>query len=80
VQAAGLLARNIDLETLADMLSGALMYRLLMPPLGENPVGELRDQMIWLLRQTQLPRRIEPVIHLRRKSSNDCGAPVNQAS
>ena len=51
VQAAGLLARNTDLETLADMLSGALMYHLLMPPVGENPVGELRDQMIRLLRQ-----------------------------
>jgi AcrR family transcriptional regulator len=52
VQAAGLLARNIDLETLADMLSGALMYHLLMPPVGEDPVGELRDHMIRLLRQT----------------------------
>src|SRR5262252_10359068 len=51
LQAAGLLARNTDLETLADMLSGALMYHLLMPPVGENPVGELRDQMIRLLRQ-----------------------------
>ena len=52
VQAAGLLARDMDLETLADMLSGALMYRLLMPPVGEDPVGELRDHMIRLLRQT----------------------------
>ena len=50
VQTAGLLARNIDLETLADMLSGALMYHLLMPPTGDNPVGELRDHMIRLLR------------------------------
>ena len=52
VQAAGLLARNTDPETLADMLSGALIYHLLMPPGGENPVGELRDHMIRLLRQT----------------------------
>jgi hypothetical protein len=52
VQTAGLLARNIDLETLADMLSGTLMYHLLMPPVGEDPVGELRDHMIRLLRQT----------------------------
>jgi hypothetical protein len=37
---------------LADMLSGALMYHLLMPPMGENPVHELRDHMIRLLRQT----------------------------
>jgi AcrR family transcriptional regulator len=51
VQAAGLLTPDIDLETLADMLIGALMYRLLIPPLGENPVGELRDHMIRLLRQ-----------------------------
>ena len=54
LQAAGLLARNTDLETLADMLSGALMYHLLMPPVGENPVGELRDQLIRLLRQAGL--------------------------
>ena len=52
VQAAGLLAKNTDLETLADMLSGALMYNLLMLPGGENSVGELRDHMIRLLRQT----------------------------
>ena len=51
VQAAGLLARNTDLETLADMLSGALMYHLLMLPGDENPVGELRKQMVRLLRQ-----------------------------
>jgi AcrR family transcriptional regulator len=51
VQAAGLLARDIDLETLADMLIGALMYRLLIPPSEENPVGELRNLMIRLLRQ-----------------------------
>ena len=58
VQAAGLLAKDMDLETLADMLSGALMYHLLMPPAGENPVGELRDHMIRLLRQTgfEIPR------------------------
>jgi AcrR family transcriptional regulator len=51
VQAAGLLAKNIDLETLADMLIGALMYRLLLPSPGENSVGELRDHMVKLLRQ-----------------------------
>jgi AcrR family transcriptional regulator len=50
-QAAGLLAADIDFETIADMLIGALMYRLLIPPSGENPVGELRDHMIRLLRQ-----------------------------
>ena len=52
VQAAGLLARNKDLETLADMLIGALMCDLLMLPVGEDPVGELRDHMMRLLRQT----------------------------
>ena len=51
VQAAGLLPRNTDLETLADMLSSALMYHLLMLPADENPVGELRKQMARLLRQ-----------------------------
>jgi AcrR family transcriptional regulator len=52
VRAAGLLAKDMDLETLADMLSGAVMYHLLMPPAGENPVGEFRDHMIRLLRQS----------------------------
>jgi AcrR family transcriptional regulator len=51
VQAAGLLASDMDLETLADMLSGALMYHLLMLPPGENTGGKLRDHMIRLLRQ-----------------------------
>jgi hypothetical protein len=50
-QTAGLLATNIDLETLADMLIGALIHRLLMSPPGENSVSELRDHMIKLLRQ-----------------------------
>ena len=50
-QTAGLLAENSDLETLADMLIGALTHRLLMSSAGENSVGELRDQMIKLLRQ-----------------------------
>ena len=51
VQAAGLLPGNTDLETLADMLSGALMYHLLMLSADENPVAELRKQMARLLRQ-----------------------------
>ena len=51
VQAAGLLAKNIDLEALADMIIGAVMYRLLMSPPGDNPPGKLRDHMINLLRQ-----------------------------
>jgi AcrR family transcriptional regulator len=51
VQAAGLLTGNVDLETLADMLSGALMYHLLMPPMGEN-LDDFRDHMIRLFRQT----------------------------
>jgi AcrR family transcriptional regulator len=50
-QTAGLLAKNIDLETLADMLIGALMHRLLMFSPGENSVGEFRDHTIKLLRQ-----------------------------
>jgi AcrR family transcriptional regulator len=50
-QIAGLLAENIDLEMLADMLIGALTHRLLMSSPGENSVSELRDHMIKLLRQ-----------------------------
>jgi AcrR family transcriptional regulator len=52
VQSAGLLAKDIDLEVLADMIIGAVMYRLIMPSAGDNPAGELRDHMIGLLRQT----------------------------
>ena len=51
VRAAGLLAKDIDLEALADMIIGAVMHRLIMPSPGDNPAGELRDQMIGLLRQ-----------------------------
>jgi AcrR family transcriptional regulator len=51
VQAAGLLATNIDLETLADMLIGALTHHLLMSAPRENSVSEFRDHMIKLLRQ-----------------------------
>ena len=50
-QTAGLLAENTDLETLADMLIGALTHRLLMSAPGENSAGEFRDHMIKLLRQ-----------------------------
>ena len=50
-QTAGLLAKNIDLDTLADMLIGALMHRLLMSSPGESSISELRDHMIKLLRQ-----------------------------
>ena len=50
-QTARLLAEDSDLETLADMLIGALMHRLLMSSPGENSIGELRDHMIKLLRQ-----------------------------
>ena len=54
VQAAGLLVSDVDTETLADMLSGALIYHLLMPAPGNNSVGKLRDDMIRLLRQAGL--------------------------
>jgi AcrR family transcriptional regulator len=50
-QTAGLLAENTDLETLVDMLIGALTHRLLMSAPGENSVSELRDHMIKILRQ-----------------------------
>ena len=51
VQAAGLLVKDIDLEALADVIIGAVMYRLIMSSPGENPASELRDHMISLLRQ-----------------------------
>jgi AcrR family transcriptional regulator len=51
VQAAGLLAKDVDIETLADLLIGALVYRLLLSLRGESSVGELRDHVRRLLRQ-----------------------------
>jgi AcrR family transcriptional regulator len=51
VQAAGLLAENVDLEALADMLIGGVMHLLLMALPGEASVGELRGRMTRLLRQ-----------------------------
>ena len=51
VQTAGLLATNIDLETLVDMLIGALTHRLLISSPRENSVSEFRGHMIKLLRQ-----------------------------
>src|SRR6516225_65277 len=51
VRAAGLLSGDVDLEALAEMIIGAVMYRLIMPLSGENPASELRDHMIGLLRQ-----------------------------
>ena len=51
VQAAGLLAKEIDLEALADMIIGAVMYRLLISSPGDNPADELRGHMIGLLRR-----------------------------
>jgi AcrR family transcriptional regulator len=52
VQSAGLLAKDVDIETLADLLIGALVYRLLLSLRGESSVGELRDHVRRLLRQT----------------------------
>ena len=46
-----LLAKDIDLEALADMLIGALMYRLLILSPADNQVQELRSHVIKLLRQ-----------------------------
>ena len=51
VRAAGLLAGDVDLDTLADMIIGAVLYRLIMPSIGDDPASELRGQMISLLRQ-----------------------------
>jgi AcrR family transcriptional regulator len=51
VRAAGLLAKEIDLEALVDMIIGAVMYHLLVSSPGDNPAEELRGHMIGLLRQ-----------------------------
>ena len=52
VRAAGLLAPDVDLETLADMLIGALVYRVLLSLRGEHSVSDLRDHVRRLLHQT----------------------------
>jgi len=51
VRAAGLLAEGADLEALADMIIGAVIYRLVMPSIEDNPASELRGHLIGLLRQ-----------------------------
>jgi hypothetical protein len=52
VHSAGLLAQDADVETLADMLIGALVYRLLLSLRSEHSVSELRGHVRRLLRQT----------------------------
>ena len=51
VRAAGLLTKEIDLDALADMIIGAVVYRLIISAPQDNPVPELRGHMISLLRQ-----------------------------
>jgi len=51
VQSAGLLTADVEVEPLADMLIGALVYRLLLSLRGESSVGELREYVRRLLRQ-----------------------------
>jgi hypothetical protein len=51
VQAAGLLAKDADLEALAEMIIGTMMYRLVMSASAPSSVSELRDHVIKLLRQ-----------------------------
>jgi AcrR family transcriptional regulator len=84
VQTAGLLATNIDLETLVDMLIGALTHRLLMSSPGENSVSEFRDHMIKLLRQAgfdvlSLRRAVESCAPVRRAPGR-CLDRCNRAS
>src|SRR5262249_39705266 len=52
VQSAGLLPRDIDLEAVAEMIIGAVMYHLVMPAPEGNPTSVLREHMISLLRQS----------------------------
>jgi len=51
LRAAGLLRQDIDLEAVAEMIIGAVMYHLVMPAPEGNPTKALRDYMISLLRQ-----------------------------
>lgn len=51
VRAAGLLAKDIDLDALADTIIGAVMYHMIMSSPGDDPASKLRDHMIGLLRQ-----------------------------
>ena len=51
VRAAGLLTKEIDLDALADMIIGAVVYRLIISAPQDDPVPELRGHMISLLRQ-----------------------------
>ena len=54
VRAAELLAKDIDLEALADTIIGAVMYHLIMSLPGDNPADQLRRHMIGVLRQAGL--------------------------
>lgn len=49
-QEAGLLPKTAAVEVLADMLAGALTYRMLVAPAGEDSAGHFRAYMIALLR------------------------------
>ena len=51
VRAAGLLTKEIDLDALADLIIGAVVYRLIISAPQDDPVPELRGHMISLLRQ-----------------------------
>ncbi len=55
---AGVLAPGADVQTLAEMIAGALMHRLLFAPPAENAARELRAFLTKLLRQAgfRLPR------------------------
>jgi AcrR family transcriptional regulator len=51
VRAAGLLSQHADPETLADMLIGAVIYRLLLDSPADNSPDQLRDHMVRLLHE-----------------------------
>ncbi len=51
VRAAGLLSQHADPETLADMLIGAVIYRLLLGSPADNSPNQLRDHMVRLLHE-----------------------------
>jgi AcrR family transcriptional regulator len=51
VKGTGLIAKDIDLEALADTIIGAVMYHLIMSSPKDDPASNLREHMLSLLRQ-----------------------------
>jgi len=59
VQAAGLLRKSTDTEALADLLAGALLYRVLLTPERGDSATKIRTYLVWILRVAGL--KLSPV-------------------